>query len=91
MSKGVKYGRWEDETVERKLYAAGNGVVGLNAASRTCSVTKTAIKIHLEGENFCAVERKEVVGHANDLLPKVEDEITPNFKSRSVRVCSDTN
>jgi len=59
MPKGVKYGRWEEETMERALSSVRNGDMGLNAASRAYSVPKATLKRHLEGKNYYAVEGKK--------------------------------
>jgi hypothetical protein len=72
MPKGVKYGRWKEETIERALSSVRNGVMVLNAASRTYSVPKTTLKSHLVGKNYYAVEGKEVMGNLSDLPPKVK-------------------
>jgi hypothetical protein len=75
MPKGVKYGRWEEETIERALSSLRNGDTGLNSASRTYSVPKTTLKGCLVGKNDYAVEGKEVIGNSIDLPPKVKEEI----------------
>jgi hypothetical protein len=59
MPKVVKYGRWEEETMERALSSVRNVDMGLNAACRTYSVPKTTLERHLVGKNYYVVEGKK--------------------------------
>lgn len=75
MPKGIKYGKWEEENMERALAALRNGDLGLNAAAKQYSVPKATLKRHLDGKNCFAVEGTKVVGSVSDLPPAVEEEI----------------
>ena len=75
MPKGVKYGQWEEENMERALQAVRNGDMGLNAAAKQYSVPKATLKRHLDGKNWFAVEKTKVIGSVSDIPPEVEKEI----------------
>ncbi|KAJ4439343.1 hypothetical protein ANN_07465 [Periplaneta americana] len=75
MPKGIKYGQWEEESMERALAAVGNGDLGLNAAAKQYSVPKATLKRHLDRRNWFALESKKITGSVSDLPPAVEEEI----------------
>jgi hypothetical protein len=52
MPKGVRYGRWNPEDLERPLETVRNVDVDLNAASPEDPVPKTALRGHLHGKNY---------------------------------------
>jgi hypothetical protein len=58
--------------VRRALSSARNVDMGFCAISRTYCVTKTTLKRHFEGKNYCGVEGQNV-GTLSDLVPKGEE------------------
>lgn len=75
MPRGVKYGKWDTHNIERALTAVRNGDMGLNAAAREHSVPKSRLKRHLDGHNWYAPEKNEVIGSVCNLTPQVEKEL----------------
>jgi hypothetical protein len=57
--KGVKYGSWEEENMERALDALRNKDMGLNAFARTYSIPKAILKRRFDGKNCYAVGHKK--------------------------------
>jgi hypothetical protein len=68
MPKGVKYELWENEDRQRALEAVRNSDVGLNAASRKYSAPRAALKRHIDGKNYFAVENTQVISSVVNLL-----------------------